>query len=143
MANMRKKLLVLFLLFGCSPVIFAQTSRKSVSQVNFANFKSDGCSMFPDGNYRQCCVEHDLRYFQGGSWLERRRADNKLFSCVAAQKKFYNKLVAPMMWLGVRVGGVGFLPTSFRWGFGRKKVKVENAGNESLPKISQDSRLKN
>lgn len=26
-------------------------------------FVSDGCSMFPDGDYRDCCVEHDKAYF--------------------------------------------------------------------------------
>lgn len=133
---MRKKFLVLLLLLAFSAGAFAQNAPKNTA-VNFAGFKSDGCSMFPDGNYRQCCVEHDRKYFQGGSRLERRRADNKLFSCVASQKKFYNKLVAPLMWLGVRVGGVGFLPTSFRWGFGRKKAKIADNSSRNPPIFKQ------
>lgn len=86
-----------------------------------AEFKSDGCSMFPDGDYRDCCVAHDLAYFSGGSWTKRWRADKKLFKCVAAKRGVEHKFIAPVMWLGVRVFGVSFLPTSFRWGFGRAK----------------------
>ena len=86
-----------------------------------ATFKSDGCSLFPDGDYRDCCVEHDKTYYVGGNWKQRWRADKKLFKCVARKKGFEHKIIAPLMWLGVRVGGVSWLPTSFRWGFGRVK----------------------
>lgn len=86
-----------------------------------ANFKTDGCTLFPDGGYLDCCVRHDLTYFAGGSERERRRADNRLFQCVAAKKGWWHKIIAPVMWTGVRVGGVRFLPTPFRWGFGRRK----------------------
>ena len=57
----------------------------------------------------------------GGSWTQRWRSDKKLFLCVAAKPKFYNKLIAPVVWLGVRVGGVPWLNTSFSWGFGKRK----------------------
>jgi len=80
-------------------------------------FKSDGCSWFPDGNYRDCCVEHDQAYFVGGSFKERRVADKQLYRCVKEKK---GKFWAGMMWAGVRVGAVHFLPTPFRWGFGNK-----------------------
>ena len=100
---------------------FAQTDSKPIPKELPADFKSDGCSLFPDGDFRNCCVEHDKSYFFGGSWRERRRADNKLFKCVADTKGLQHKFIAPVMWLGVRVGGVSFLPTPFRWGFGRKK----------------------
>ncbi len=86
-----------------------------------ATFKSDGCSMFPDGKYRDCCVAHDNAYYLGGSWKMRWRADKELFKCVAGKKGFQHKIIAPIMWLGVRAGGVHFLPTPFRWGFGRVK----------------------
>lgn len=101
---------------------FGQTSEDSRTQnLAPAEFKSDGCSLFPDGAYLDCCVEHDLAYFSGGSRKMRWRADKKLFKCVAAKKGFHHKLIAPVMWLGVRIGGVSWLPTPFRWGFGRVK----------------------
>jgi hypothetical protein len=84
-------------------------------------FVSDGCTWFPDGNYYDCCFAHDREYFAGGSWKERWRSDKKLFQCVAAKTKFYNKLVAPVMWLGVRTFGAAWLNTKASWGFGKKK----------------------
>lgn len=81
-----------------------------------ADYVSDNCSMFPDGDYADCCVEHDKAYFFGGTKAERRAADKKLYQCVRAKG---HKYISGMMWLGVRIGGVGFLPTPFRWGFGK------------------------
>ena len=78
-------------------------------------FKSDGCSMFPDGYWFECCVIHDLAYWMGGTSEERLKADEELKKCVA--EKGHPK-TARLMFLGVRVGGVWWLPTPFRWGFG-------------------------
>ncbi len=88
------------------------------------DFKTDGCTFFPDGNYRDCCVEHDKAYYFGGSLKERRAADDKLCECVKAKEGKYSKLIAPVMWLGVRFGAVSFLPTPFRWGFGNKYLRI-------------------
>lgn len=108
------------------------------------NFKSDGCSLFPDGAYRHCCVEHDLIYFKGGTRGERLKADNKLFRCVKNTKGWWHKLIAPVMWAGVRVGGVSFLPTPFRWGFGRPKKTVRRCKpkNESSKMIKEQHLLR-
>lgn len=117
-----KKIIFIFLLLGLlSLSTFAQSSSDSTNKTVPASFKSDGCSLFPDCDYRDCCVEHDKAYYNGGSWKERWRADRRLFKCVANKKGWWHKPLAPLMWLGVRIGGVPFLPTPFRWGFGRKK----------------------
>ncbi len=106
---------------------FAQTLDKSATPVVPADFTSDGCTHFPDGNYLDCCVEHDRAYFVGGSWTQRWRADKKLYQCVAAKDKFYNKSVAVIMWLGVRAFGVPWLKTKASWGFGRReKLRIKN-----------------
>ncbi len=86
-------------------------------------FQSDGCTLFPDGNYRPCCVEHDKDYFFGGTTRERRASDIRLYRCVKGTRGWQNKIAAPLMLIGVRVGGVSFLPAPFRWGFGKKKIK--------------------
>ena len=86
-----------------------------------ADFRGNGCSLFPDGNYRECCDIHDLDYFRGGSFRERRRSDKRLYRCVRSKKGWHNELAAPVMYLGVRVFGMSILPTPFRWGFGQKK----------------------
>lgn len=88
------------------------------------DFKSDGCTFFPDGNYRDCCVEHDKAYYFGGTIQERLVADNELYICVADRVGPEHKLTAQIMWLGVRIGGLSFLPTKFRWGFGNKYPRM-------------------
>jgi hypothetical protein len=135
---MRKIVVILLLIGMCSIGIFAQKSPKKYRiETNLAEFKSDGCSMFPDGSYRICCEAHDLSYFSGGSWTARWRADKELYLCVSRTKGFQHRLIAPVMWLGVRVGGLHFLPTSFRWGFGRKKVKIIDPEIPLLPQINK------
>jgi hypothetical protein len=96
-------------------------------------FVSDGCTWFPDGNYYDCCFAHDREYFTGGSWKERWRSDKKLFHCVAAKPKFYNKIISPIMWLGVRTFGGAWLNTKASWGFGKKKKSPERILPEKKP----------
>ena len=89
-------------------------------------FKTDNCTWFPDGNYADCCVEHDKEYYVGGSLKQRREADKRLKECVASKGKGWKrKFLANAMYIGVRVGGVHFLPTPFRWGFGHKWPRKE------------------
>lgn len=84
-------------------------------------FKSDGCSLFPNGSWSQpqawchCCVRHDLAYWQGGTATQRQQADAKLAICV--QKSGFSA-TSKLMYAGVRMGGSPFLPTSYRWGYG-------------------------
>jgi hypothetical protein len=105
---------------------YAQTTSTTKTSTEIpADFKSDGCTSFPDGNYYDCCYDHDLAYYKGGSWKQRWRADKKLYQCVAAKGGFKNKFTAPMMWLGVRAFGHPWVPTSARWGFGKDIEKAK------------------
>jgi hypothetical protein len=54
------------------------------------DFKSDGCTLFPDGNYCECCVDHDKDYYFGGTGKERWRSDKRLYKCVRARKGWQN-----------------------------------------------------
>ncbi len=89
-------------------------------------FRTDGCSMWPDGEVRSCCVDHDKIYWRGGTWRQRLAADNKLFFCASRKvARRYNSLAAgicwgAMMWIGVRFGGTPFLPLPWRWGYGHR-----------------------
>ncbi|MEQ2355421.1 hypothetical protein [Pseudoalteromonas piscicida] len=84
-------------------------------------FTSDGCSAFPDGTLAQnelwlsCCTAHDFAYWKGGTAIERENADIALQKCVAAVGQ---EEVATLMLAGVRLGGLPYLPTPFRWGYG-------------------------
>ena len=100
-------------------------SQAETTRIMPPEFKSDGCTLFPDGNYRDCCVEHDKAYYFGGTLKERRAADDRLYECVKAKNGSHSKIIAGIMWLGVRIGGVSFLPTSFRWGFGNKYPRMK------------------
>lgn len=84
--------------------------------VKLADFKSDGCSLFPDGTYYSCCYLHDVAYWSGGTADERERADKSLRACVLDITR--NAALAEAMYQGVRVGGGPELPTSYRWGYG-------------------------
>ena len=74
---------------------------------------SDGCTMWFDGDFKDCCVEHDRAYLTGGDhWRTRLRADNRLFTCVAGKKGAWHLALAPVMWTGVRIFGSDLSPSS-------------------------------
>jgi hypothetical protein len=79
-------------------------------------FTTDGCSAFPDGCWRDCCVAHDMAYWCGGSRQERARADREFRRCLACRQ---SALLAWTMWAGVRAGGHPVWPAPWRWGYGR------------------------
>jgi hypothetical protein len=72
-------------------------------------FTTDGCSLFPDNGWQQCCIEHDIDYWCGGSAVDRCAADRRLRACARA---------GSLMYLGVRVGGHPWWPFAWRWGYG-------------------------
>ncbi|HEY3175177.1 MAG TPA: hypothetical protein VGK94_05385 [Candidatus Polarisedimenticolia bacterium] len=84
--------------------------------VDLADFKSDGCSMFPDGSYFSCCYVHDVAYWPGGTAEARELADKSLRTCVLGITG--NETLAEAMYKGVRLGGGPELPTHYRWGYG-------------------------
>jgi len=100
----------LLVAFGCS------TSHEIKS------FKSDGCTLFPDrsliseNDWCDCCFEHDIAYWQGGTEKERLEADIEFRKCI--EEKTGNKTLAAMMYNGVRAGGSPSLNTWYRWGYG-------------------------
>lgn len=85
-------------------------------------FTSDGCSLFPDGTVQDralwcdCCLEHDIAYWQGGTREDRLRADKALRDCVLARTR--SRALATAMYEGVRAGGNPAFPTWYRWGYG-------------------------
>ena len=106
-------LLMALVLATAVPVVIA---------VELAPFSSDGCSLFPDGTLAErnlwcdCCLTHDLAYWQGGSAAEREAADAALRACVLERTKDAN--LAETMYLGVRAGGHPAFPVWYRWGYG-------------------------
>jgi hypothetical protein len=88
------------------------------------DFTSDGCSLFPNGDFKDrykwcdCCFSHDIAYWRGGTGEERKQADQELRQCVL--ERTGNKALAKMMYDGVRAGGHPAFATRYRWGYGWK-----------------------
>ena len=141
---MKKVFFVVLLVIISAVGAAAQTKTEAApAQTLPENFVSDGCTSFPDKDYVDCCVQHDLAYFKGGSWTARWRADGELRKCVAAKQGWWHKPVSILMWSGVRVFGVPFLPTKFRWGFGRDFKPIEkNRQTKIKRKINSRERRK-
>lgn len=78
-------------------------------------FTSDGCSVWPDGDWADCCLQHDMTYWCGGSAAARQQADAELRACVAEHGA---TCVARLMYVGVRMGGIPWQPFPWRWGYG-------------------------
>lgn len=77
-------------------------------------FASDGCSLWPDLDYGQCCVEHDRAYWRGGAGPLRLEADLALMACVS---RSHGWVMGWVMFAGVRCFGHWFWPTRYRWGY--------------------------
>ena len=78
-------------------------------------FTTDGCSLFPDGKWAACCIEHDIAYWCGGTSADREKADRALAECVGETQ---SDVLGELMYLGVRVGGMPWQPFPFRWAYG-------------------------
>lgn len=86
-------------------------------------FSSDGCSSSPDGIplsenseiWVNCCVQHDMAYWIGGTRVQKEAADKELRSCIAG--KGYPKIGKIYENFVDKFGG----PRStqhYRWGYG-------------------------
>jgi len=104
----------------CIAFIFFMTSCNSGD--NLTPFTSDGCSLFPDASlinnhdWCECCLEHDIAYWQGGTASQREQADIKLKHCVL--ERTGDAVLANLMYEGVRFGGSPYFYNWYRWGYG-------------------------
>ena len=98
------------------------TGCASATASELGDFTSDGCSLFPDGTisdrdkWCDCCLQHDIAYWRGGSEEERKDADKALLACVL--ERTGEKTLARTMYLAVRAGGHPAFPTWYRWAYG-------------------------
>ena len=101
-------------------------------------FASDGCSgglskawKFVTGHvppFEMCCFAHDVEYHFGSgagataheNYTDRLYADNQLFKCIW-RDGIVGKVWSPIIWIGVRIGGGAYWPTTYKWGFGWDK----------------------
>ena len=90
--------------------------------MELSDFTSDGCSLFIDGTFKdpelwkECCLKHDIAYWQGGIEEDRLQADLTFKACV--EKETGDATLAKLMYDAVRLGGEPYFPTWYRWGYG-------------------------
>ena len=72
-------------------------------------FISDGCTLFPDGDWLRCCVTHDYAYWSMRRTSERLGADRDLRDCIGKEGNGFSAAIA---YLGVRLGGASYVPDS-------------------------------
>lgn len=100
----------------------------AIHQGKLRPFTTDGCSdcgvskVFGLTNeeipaqLHVACVEHDKDYWLGdASGVTRAECDAKFRRAILA---YGHPKIAGLYWFFVRMGGVGWLPTPWRWGYG-------------------------
>jgi len=116
---MRNSFLVAFLIIGTFILFFWYVVASSFFDVSLAQkqeFKTDGCTLFAEGSWMQCCVEHDELYWHGGSQQERYVVDGMFRDCIYDVSD--KKMLSLAMYSAVRIGGTPFFAVPWRWGYG-------------------------
>lgn len=98
----------------------ACAARRSEAELPPHAFTSDGCSMWPNVAWVDCCIEHDIEYWCGGSARDRKRADESLRRCVAERGPIG---MGAIMYIGARTGGIPWQPFPWRWGYGWECIR--------------------
>lgn len=106
------------------------------NDLELSPFTSDGCSLFPDSSvitkkdWCECCFQHDVAYWQGGTEQQRERADTELKQCVL--QKTEDLALANLMYEGVRVGGSPYFYNWYRWGYGWSYLRNDRGKYQAL-----------
>jgi len=122
-------LLLIFIIASCS------------EHSGLSAFSSDGCSLFPDSSlitkddWCECCFQHDLAYWKGGTKEEREHADNDLKQCVF--EKTQDEALAKVMYEGVRLGGSPYFYNWYRWGYGWNYLDNTRGKYQALTEAEQ------
>jgi hypothetical protein len=84
-------------------------------------FYTDLCTFFPEGTrleprlWEDCCVQHDLVYWAGGSKAQQKQSDKELKQCVTDKA---GKMWGNLMYRGVRMGHLSPIKSKMKWGHG-------------------------
>ena len=95
-----------------------------VTDLELSEFKTDYCTMFFEGTvtrpgvWKECCFNHDLRYWFGGAKKEQLKSDQLLKQCV---RKKAGSFWANLMYSGVRAGHYSPIKNKYQWGWGWSK----------------------
>lgn len=109
-------------------------------------FRTDGCTLAPEGTinrpklFHNCCVEHDLRMWGGGTKKERKDADWGLRTCI---RKLAGPGYADIYYNAVRLGRLSPVTIrSKRWGNGWYELDGHRTLSiEELHRLIEEAKL--
>ena len=78
-------------------------------------FETDTCTFFIDGSWSECCIEHDVRYWLGGTKEKMDESDLKLKKCVEEKS---NNIWSSLIYQGVRIGHLSPIKSKYEWAWG-------------------------
>jgi hypothetical protein len=105
-------------------------------------FETDFCTGYKEGTskvpllWADCCKEHDLYLWAGGTRKQRRQADRRLRKCVRDKGAPIHGII---MWLGVRIGKLSPIKIKgHQWGnaWGHK-VRREKLSKDEIKALQQ------
>ena len=97
-------------------------------------YSSQGCATAPElsaidsSDWCDCCREHDIAYWRGGTKEQHDQADNRLRKCInlkSSDKKLANNMVD-----SANKGGGAYFFAGYRWGYGWQLGRKYQALNE-------------
>lgn len=108
----------IYLISACSTQPTSKFTMQPYAAIPDEPYRTDGCTLVPDFNFRTCCEAHDRAYWCGGTKAQRLMADHDFKQCMI---DYDHPILARLYYRGVRASAVPWLPTYWRWGFGWKK----------------------
>lgn len=111
-----------------SPLVGIQPSKYKLKNSNHLRpFSTDGCSLAPNGipkllldSWVECCIEHDVKYWPGGTLDDKNRADLELKECISNTG---SPRVAELYYITVSTLTGAMVPATYRWGYGWEKKR--------------------
>lgn len=91
-----------------------------------SGIRVNGCTAAPNLDFKSCCDDHDRDYAVAGGIVQRFRADWRLAKCIICRSKLLLRyILAPIYFIGVRVGGLLF----FDWWWRVRWRRLDEARN--------------
>lgn len=129
---MNKSLVLLFFL-SVNSMPIALASDSSSSSVKIKPFATDYCTMFIEGNWAHCCLDHDLRYWIGGERQDQDQSDLELRACV---RDAAGPVMAGLIYYSVRSGHYSPIKHKYRWSWGWGEEEVFEALSDEQKKAA-------
>lgn len=97
-------------------LIFLFIFGAAAQALELKSFETDGCTFFFDKmgkrDWKKCCLEHDIKYYIGGTKKRKKSVDRELKSCV---KEAGGDFWAFIMHSGVKIGHLSPVKSKYAW----------------------------